>query len=640
MSKDTTNSADYKFSLFKGGILNTTPEPEPITLPVLFRLVRGDSFKTITNSLRSEQDPDKKAKIKRSMSYATFGGVFSSRANDKIISRSGLIVIDLDHLFNPDATRDEIINSDIWPAFMFVSPSANGLKVVYAIDPQAGSHKDYYFAIENYYKKAFELPIDAACKDISRACFLCCDPDVVYYEKPAILDTEFLKKYAPPPPQKALNPAFSAGKTSNDIFEICRKATERNTPFVNGSRHSFVFELAGRLHSDGTMSEHETLGCLTQYESDGFPGSEIQGIVKSVFANHALSGAKPIIDKPLPPPQRQDKAVAPAPLIGAFDPLAALNKYRIDTQAEIMEPPVLISMKGAPVSTLGNFSLLIGKAKSRKTFLIGCMASAAISGSCSIEGITGTVRGEILYFDSEQSPCHAQRTVKRICKQSGIDIQAYGLRPLEPKQRWEIIEYAIQNTPGLALVIIDGIVDLLSCGVNDEPEAIKLTSALLRWTLEYNIHIITVLHQNKGDFNARGHIGTSLVNKAESVLSVTKDAKDESVSVVKVEYSRDIDFQPFAFTISDEGLPILCDQVDATQSRKSTQIAENFAFILPGMRSMGYSDLCNEYMEISALKIDSAKQHIAKGVKLGILKKDSSGIYRMNSNNSNEDDPF
>ena len=45
----------------------------------------------------------------------------------------------------------------------------------------------------------------------------------------------------------------------------------------------------------------------------------------------------------------------------------------------------------------------------------------------------------------------------------------------------------------------------------------------MQWTDDRQIHIHTILHQNKGDENARGHIGTELNNKAETVLLVEKD---------------------------------------------------------------------------------------------------------------------
>ena len=40
-----------------------------------------------------------------------------------------------------------------------------------------------------------------------------------------------------------------------------------------------------------------------------------------------------------------------------------------------------------------------------------------------------------------------------------------------------------------------------------------------------------LLHQNKGDEHARGHIGTELSNKAETVLQVEKDEKNPGVSL-------------------------------------------------------------------------------------------------------------
>ncbi len=326
-----------------------------------------------------------------------------------------------------------------------------------------------------------------------------------------------------------------------------------------------------------------------------------------------------------------------------FDPEAALNKYRIDPITEIMEPPVLIHIKYQPIATLGNFSLLIGKAKSRKTFSVSCLTAAAASGSCSLEGIRGNLRADskILYFDTEQSPFHAQRTVKRICKQIGsekpVNLEAFGLRPLEPKERWITIEHAIANTPGLAMVVIDGIVDLLTHGVNDEEEATRLTTALLYWTQNYNIHIITILHQNKADFNARGHIGTYLVNKAESVLSVTKDPKHNDISVVEAVYCRDKDFQPFAFIINEEGLPILTDP-PLQETNKNVKMRRIFENLLPPPKSMKHTKLKTDYMERAGVSERTACNHISLAIDIEILIKDeTTEAYKLfNSTTYNE----
>ena len=67
------------------------------------------------------------------------------------------------------------------------------------------------------------------------------------------------------------------------------------------------------------------------------------------------------------------------------------------------------------------------------------------------------------------------------------------------------------------------------------------------------------MHLNKGDDNTRGHLGTELNNKAETVLQITKDEFDRDISSVTSMYIRDIDFEPFAFRINDKGLPELID---------------------------------------------------------------------------------
>lgn len=318
-----------------------------------------------------------------------------------------------------------------------------------------------------------------------------------------------------------------------------------------------------------------------------------------------------------------------------FDP-APFEKYRIDPEAELMEPPMILKINRASIATLGNFSLWIGKAKSKKTFMISCIAAAAASGSCSIVGIEGIVRAEanrVLYFDTEQSTYYATKTIMRICRQIGIkspsNLIAYGQRSMTPIDRYKFIKNKIYNTPGLAFVVIDGIADLLSHGINDEEEAIKLTCALLRWTEEQNIHIATVLHQNKADFNARGHIGTSLVNKSETVISVTKDARNRDISHVRPEFCKDRDFQEFSFTINEDGLPVLADTPlpDTNQLVKMRNI---FGVLLPPPRSLKYNKLKFDYMDRVQVSDGTAKSHIKKAVEYEILIKDEiSNCYKL-----------
>ena len=255
-----------------------------------------------------------------------------------------------------------------------------------------------------------------------------------------------------------------------------------------------------------------------------------------------------------------------------------LESCRIYPQENVERPLLAISINGegghSPSFTLGNFSMVIGKAKSKKTFLVGVLAAAAIRGDIVLDVVEGKLpdnQRKVLYFDTEQSKYHANKSVRRIAQLSGIErpdnLYAYSLRKFRPEMRVILIRQAISMVSELGLVIIDGGRDLLSLGINDEKSATDVTSEFLRWTEEKQIHLVVVLHQNKNDLNARGHFGTECVNKAETTVSVTQYGGDQNISVVECEYSRDIPFRRFAFRINDEGLPQLVIQSELSRHR-------------------------------------------------------------------------
>ena len=86
-------------------------------------------------------------------------------------------------------------------------------------------------------------------------------------------------------------------------------------------------------------------------------------------------------------------------------------------------------------------------------------------------------------------------------------------------------------------------------------ESTEVISKLMRWTDDRQIHIHTILHQNKNDEHARGHVGTELNNKAETIMQIEADKDDKSISVVEALHIRDREFESFAFRINDECLP-------------------------------------------------------------------------------------
>lgn len=260
-----------------------------------------------------------------------------------------------------------------------------------------------------------------------------------------------------------------------------------------------------------------------------------------------------------------------------------LSKGEIKATDKITVPPKILFVGDCTIATFGNFSASTGKAKSKKTFNISAMVAAAVTNSTVLNYRACLPEGKrnILYFDTEQSKFHCHSVLERIYKLSGLSLQEddprlmfWGLREYTPKLRIAVIDYALRKYDEVGLVIIDGLRDLMY-DINNGKEATDVMTVLMAWTSVYELHIHTVLHLNKNDNNPRGHIGTELENKAETVLIISKNTMNNSVSEVKPMHMRDKEFTTFAFHIDDNKLPVLDSSISVTvvKSREKSLVS-------------------------------------------------------------------
>lgn len=262
------------------------------------------------------------------------------------------------------------------------------------------------------------------------------------------------------------------------------------------------------------------------------------------------------------------------------DNLAALlQESEVNPFADIEEPPYFLKIKGTPFGSFGNFSCITGKPKSGKTYFLNLIVSGVLGRTCSVNKMESKIPvNSIIHFDTEQSLFHAIKVARRTMellhrKDSHPDYKCHCLRQYNFDMRLRLIEYRISSVKENSLVIIDGIADLIS-SYNDEKEASMIVGKLMTWSAERNIHIITVLHQNKNDTNAKGHLGSLILQKAETVLSVKKG---KNYSEVSPSHSRGEDLDNLRFSIDEDGLPffIEIERNDAKQqpSKNPTEFA-------------------------------------------------------------------
>ena len=223
-----------------------------------------------------------------------------------------------------------------------------------------------------------------------------------------------------------------------------------------------------------------------------------------------------------------------------------LREVVFDYSQEYHEPEPIYKQGDTPIFTRGNISCISGKAKSRKSFLIALFAGEILK-----EG------GKVLLIDTEQAKHNVAKTAKRILAVAGLptdtttpDFNLIALREKGTKERCDLTQQAIKFWHP-DIVFLDGLRDLVF-SINDEAEATEICNTLMALSTTTNAHICTVLHENKKDNDTRGHIGTEIMNKSETVITVSKEGEN---SKVEPKVCRNIDFKPFCFTVDNSQCP-------------------------------------------------------------------------------------
>jgi hypothetical protein len=167
------------FSYFNKPIANTQPA-KIVNLLDIYRLVKGDTFKTVTEKLRSIPDKGKARNYKtQNFDYVTFSGTFSKREDKALIKHSGLITIDFDHVQDLEQLKLLLLKDEYFETeLLFTSPSGDGLKWIIPVDTSRYSHAEYFEGIQGYIGQTYNLQIDKSGRDISRACFLVHDNNI------------------------------------------------------------------------------------------------------------------------------------------------------------------------------------------------------------------------------------------------------------------------------------------------------------------------------------------------------------------------------------------------------------------------------------------------------------------------------
>lgn len=174
------------FSFFRRPVTNAVPCRD-ITLRELFFYLVSSYADETTTAIASCEDNERRRLLKRkTLDYITPACRCERRTTHGVVSISGLMVLDFDHISSPLSLYAPLIRA-FNPLLLFVSPSGHGLKLIRQwtnevgvtnhtqADRWAEAYKREFDAVSQWMAQSTELgglQLDKSGSDLVRACYV------------------------------------------------------------------------------------------------------------------------------------------------------------------------------------------------------------------------------------------------------------------------------------------------------------------------------------------------------------------------------------------------------------------------------------------------------------------------------------
>ncbi len=305
---------------------------------------------------------------------------------------------------------------------------------------------------------------------------------------------------------------------------------------------------------------------------------------------------------------------------------ARLDKGRFDINNPPEKPVPVLWLCGQGISTPGNLTVVSAQLKSAKTSAIMAALVSMMKPNGGCLGVTGTwTGGAWIHLDTEQSRSDFDKVVRIALRRAELSApppwaRFYSTVHLDIAERRELffaeLDRAYREHGKISGASVDGVADLCH-DPNDSTEAFALVSRLNRAAAHYGCPIIVSLHENPGSDKGktRGHLGSELARKAETNLSLEKNA--DGIVTMFTERSRSIHI-PKAngprFAWDDAaGMHLSCGTIANEKAE-----ADDFTLqavvdeIFSDKTALRYSELKQAVMRVRHVKESAAEKTVKK----------------------------
>jgi len=232
-----------------------------MTVETFLHGIQSGKWKKQVEDVRALTDSSQIKEAKKRVPAVAPSALFNGRRGMAYVQQhSGFINLDIDGKENPgiaDRAARARVYADQYVFAGHVSVSGHGLSLYVQIDP--AQHESAFLQLEAYYRQAWGVHVDPACKDVSRLRFVSYDP-ALYRNHEARAFIARKKRFSPAqrPAQRSFDRAVV--QDSNQYFEAILSQILAAGYDLTGTYYDWVkigFALAEGYNEAGRQYFHE-----------------------------------------------------------------------------------------------------------------------------------------------------------------------------------------------------------------------------------------------------------------------------------------------------------------------------------------------------------------------------------------------
>ena len=256
-----------------------------------------------------------------------------------------------------------------------------------------------------------------------------------------------------------------------------------------------------------------------------------------------------------------------------------------------------------------NLHTLQGQKKAGKSAAGLALIVAAIKGE--FIGITPSRENlAVLWIDTEQDKNTLRQKAKAVLSMAGRETMPESLKIVTLRGYGSPADALAATLQAIAenaadFVFLDGVVDLCQA-FNDEEKSRAVVRQLEAHAEKYGAAILGLIHTNKYNDEARGHLGAIMQQKSAEIYQVNKEGDTAQVSQP---FSRFAPVPPFSFTFADD-FKIAAPAEGNTELERWAALNKEFAPLFAEGQRLTSGELVAAYMDYYQKKKRTAQDAI------------------------------